>query len=168
MSIGKHERPNRGETNVWLTPQNIIETLGPFDFDPCAAPNPRPWPTARNHFTESDGNGLNIVWKGRVWCNPPYSSEAEMWLHKLAEHGDGIALVFARTETAWFQRAIKHDWLMFFPAGRLTFHRPNGDRAKGNAGAPSVFLAIGDYNKKRLLSCGIPGFFCTPKVYDFV
>jgi len=35
MSIGKHERPNKGATDIWLTPLEIIDALGPFDLDPC-------------------------------------------------------------------------------------------------------------------------------------
>jgi hypothetical protein len=35
VSIGKHEKPNRGETDIWLTPLDIISPLGDFDLDPC-------------------------------------------------------------------------------------------------------------------------------------
>lgn len=35
MGIGDHETPNKGETDVWLTPLNIIQALGSFDLDPC-------------------------------------------------------------------------------------------------------------------------------------
>ena len=163
MGYGAHEKPNEGATNIWLTPPRIIETLGPFDLDPCAAPEPRPWPTAHTHYAEADGDGLQREWHGVVWVNPPYGDKAEAWLHRLARHGEGIALVFARTETAWFQRVAQHDWLLFFPSGRLTFHKPNGERGGGNAGAPSVFLAIGEESKQRLRNCGMAGFFCKPE-----
>lgn len=34
-------------TDDWYTPRWLIDTLGPFDLDPCAAPeNVRPFPTA--------------------------------------------------------------------------------------------------------------------------
>lgn len=148
---------------MWLTPPAIINLLGPFDLDPCAAPEPRPWPTASEHYAKQDGDGLKKPWRGVVWCNPPYGNQAEAWLHRLAEHGEGIALVFARTETAWFQRVMRHDWLLFFPAGRFAFHRPDGTRAAGNAGAPSVFLAIGANSKSRLRELGLKGFYCEPR-----
>lgn len=45
-------------SNIWLTPRNIIEATGPFDLDPCAAPAPQPWPTAKVHYTEEEGDGL--------------------------------------------------------------------------------------------------------------
>jgi hypothetical protein len=34
----------------WLTPPEIIKSLGEFDLDPCSPIN-RPWDTAKNHYT---------------------------------------------------------------------------------------------------------------------
>ena len=62
------------ESHVWLTPPAIIEPLGPFDLDPCAAPSPRPWPTAARHI-ELPEDGLTAEWHGRVWCNPPFGTQ---------------------------------------------------------------------------------------------
>ena len=94
MGMSDHTNPVmlNGE---WLTPPYIVEALGEFDLDPCSPIN-RPWDTATRHYDEWD-DGLNKPWWGRVWCNPPYGREAEMWLKKLAGHGNGIALIFART-----------------------------------------------------------------------
>jgi len=64
--IGSHTKPNQGDTNVWLTPQWLIEALGPFDLDPCAAPSPRPWGTARFYY-ELPYDGLALPWNG-MWC----------------------------------------------------------------------------------------------------
>ncbi|HVI40922.1 MAG TPA: DNA N-6-adenine-methyltransferase, partial [Anaerovoracaceae bacterium] len=90
---------HKGATNVWLTPKWLLDELGEFDLDPCAAPNPRPFPTAKKMITEADECGLKASWHGRVWLNPPYGKQIGPWLEKLKSHGDGIALVFARTET---------------------------------------------------------------------
>ena len=98
-----HERPVCGATDEWLTPPQLLKALGPFDLDPCA-PVERPWPTARVHYTRSD-DGLAQRWFGFVWLNPPYGQATGRWLERLHLHGDGLALVFARTETAWFQGA---------------------------------------------------------------
>jgi hypothetical protein len=62
--IGSHTKPNQGDTNTWLTPEAIIKALGPFDLDPCAAPSPRPWPTAKSHM-ESPENRLADSWRGQ-------------------------------------------------------------------------------------------------------
>lgn len=105
MSMGRHQS-SRMISDVWLTPPAILAALGPFDLDPCAAPEPRPWPTADRHISLPE-NGLLTPWSGRVWLNPPYSREARQWIARLAEHGTGTALVFARTEAAWF---VRHVW----------------------------------------------------------
>jgi hypothetical protein len=148
MGISTHEKPNQGETDVWLTPPWIIDTLGPFDLDPCAATNP-PWATATTMFTESD-NGLAQPWHGFVWCNPPYS-DAWTWLERLADHGTGIALIFARTETKGFQEQVwgRASGVLFL-AGRLKFHRFDGSLPKQNAGAPSCLVAYGPEAVERL------------------
>lgn len=135
-AIGSHERPHRGLTDIWLTPMSVIQALGPFDLDPCGEAH---WPTAKTIYSE---HGLERDWFGRVWLNPPYS-EIEPWLLRLAAHGRGIALVFARTETQWAQKVLPRATSVFFPAGRFKFHQRDGS-TRGNAGAPSMFLAFGE------------------------
>ncbi len=155
MAIGGHQNPVM-KNDEWLTPPHIIEALGVFDLDPCS-PIDRPWATAANHYTLED-NGLNKDWAGRVWCNPPYGLEAAKWLSRLADHGRGIALIFARTETRMF---FKEVWpkasAVLFIEGRLYFHYVDGSRAKANSGAPSVLVAYGAGEAKALKNCGIAG-----------
>ena len=145
-AMGSHHSHNAG-TTTWLTPPHIIDALGPFDLDPCAAPG---WETARRHYILPQ-DGLALPWRGHVWLNPPYGAEAWKWLSKLAEHGDGIALIFARTETAGFVREVwgKADAVKFLH-GRLHFHYPDGTRAPANSGAPSVLVAYGPRGSDRL------------------
>lgn len=140
----------------WLTPPAIIDALGRFDLDPSAPIN-RPWAMAANHYTIED-NGLSRPWSGRVWLNPPYGKETGKWLARLADHGDGIALIFARTETEMFFDHVwrKADGLLFFQ-GRLHFHHVDGTRAAANAGAPSVLVAYGQKNVDALRDSGIKG-----------
>jgi hypothetical protein len=154
---GGHQRGFRGDTDIWLTPPEILAALGEFDLDPCAAPEPRPWPTAKRHIVEA-GDGLSQEWAGRVWCNPPYGQATGIWLARLADHGNGIALIFARTETAMFHRQVweKSD-AVFFLEGRLFFHRPSGERAEHNGGAPSCLVAYGAGNVEALRKCGLRG-----------
>lgn len=160
-AIGSHHS-SAAASIVWLTPPTIIESLGgwrSFDFDPCAAPEPRPWPTARAMNGEADGDGLAMDWTGRVWLNPPYSSSViGRWLERLADHGRGTALVFARTETEAFKR---HIWEratgLLFIYGRLHFHRPTGERAPANSGAPSVLASYGRDDFDRLAASGLRG-----------
>ena len=155
--IGSHQSANM-KNDEWLTPPHIINALGNFDLDPCA-PIIRPWDTAVKHYTIED-NGLCKEWSGRVWCNPPYGLEASAWLDKLAKHGNGIALIFARTETKMFFEHVwnKADSLLFIE-GRLFFHYVTGEKAKSNSGAPSVLVAYGSKNSEILQNCKIPGKF---------
>jgi hypothetical protein len=146
----------RAKKDEWLTPPSILEALGPFDLDPCA-PIKRPWPTAKNHFTIID-NGLKKEWAGRVWCNPPYGKEAEKWLRKLADHGNGIALIFARTETRFFFSQVwERADAVFFIKGRLYFHHVSGKVAKNSGGAPSCLVAYGKENSRALKNANIKG-----------
>ncbi len=158
MSVGGHQQAYGGKTDEWLTPPGILEALGPFDLDPCSPVN-RPWDTALRHYTMHD-NGLNQPWEGRVWLNPPYGPKTGKWLARMVEHRNGIALIFARTETQMF---FGHVWnganAVLFLKGRLHFHRPDGTRAKANSGGPSVLIAYGTRNAKKLLNCGLQGRF---------
>lgn len=154
--IGGHQRAYEGRTDEWLTPPDIIHSLGAFDLDPCS-PTQRPWPTARQHYTIKD-DGLNQKWEGRVWLNPPYGPETGKWLQKMSEHRNGVALVFARTETDMF---FRWGWekadAMLFLRGRLHFYTVDGERAKNNSGGPSVLIAYGEANVKALYTSEING-----------
>lgn len=156
MSLSSHQRPVRGETDVWLTPPEIISALGPFDLDPCS-PVDRPWDTAVRHFTIED-DGLAQDWSGFAWVNPPFGPEAQRWLARLAAHGDGIGLVPARTETRWFVAEVwqKADAVLFL-YGRPHFHHADGSRARANSGAPICLIAYGERAASRLAESGLPG-----------
>jgi hypothetical protein len=113
--------PVQGATDEWWTPPHVFEALGlEFDLDPCSPPGGVPWLPARRHYTREE-DGLAQPWEGRVWINPPYGKEAGKWLLRLAEHGDGIALVFARTDVRWWHAAVPSASAVCFIRGRLTF-----------------------------------------------
>jgi hypothetical protein len=161
MSGFTHERGYEGATNIWLTPKHVIDALGSFDLDPCAAPEPRPWSTAQRHIVE-DEDGLSKPWDGFCWVNPPYGPNTGTWLGKLASHsGGGIALIFARTETkAFFDNVWSKADAIYFIQGRLKFCRPDG-KAGESAAAPSVLIGYGPEAVKRLAAIGdkVPGHF---------
>lgn len=160
MAIGSHQS-SRPKYLDWCTPPEIVDALGPFDLDPCAS-KPQPFRTAKRMWTEG---GLLSGWRGRVWLNPPYGNETRLWLRKMADHGNGIALVFARTDTAMFHRWV---WpfasAIFFLRGRLNFYTPGGVRAKKNAGAPSVLISYDCWTRDRpnawiLKEAGLGGYY---------
>lgn len=153
--MGSHQS-HKAMTTTWLTPKEIIEDLGPFDTDPCAHPS---WPTADRLICLPE-DGLVAPWEGTVWLNPPYGRETWRWLDRLAEHGDGIALIFARTETAGFVSSVwEKATAVRFLHGRLHFYRPDGSRADANAGAPSVLVAYGESAAGRIQRSSLPGTF---------
>jgi phage N-6-adenine-methyltransferase len=166
--IGGHHSA-KAKTTDWLTPPAIIDALGgaeTFDLDPCASDG-QPWRTALACFTRAD-NGLLKPWHGRVWCNPPYTDdEVGKWLARMANHGNGTALIFARTETdAFFRHVWERAHGLLFLRGRLNFHHPvTGIRAAKNGGAPSVLCAYGRTDAEVLAYCGIEGQF-VPLIID--
>lgn len=149
---------NQHKSQEWLTPKYIIGALGRFDLDPCSPIN-RPWNTATRHFTKDD-DGLLMDWEGRVWLNPPYGTETKKWVKKLAAHGDGIALIFARTDTSMFQDIIFPNMSgILFLKERLRFCKTDGTVYTNNAGAPSVLVAFGKENSRSLRDCGLKGYY---------
>lgn len=139
----------------WQTPAHIVQALGEFDLDPCAS--------SSNPFRLADCGyhvgGLILPWSGRVWCNPPYGAECRMWMRRLAEHGNGIALIPPRMGSRWFQEEVltKCDAVLFLK-GRVSFLDGNLRPVSGN-NADSVLVAFGELNAAILSICGLPGVF---------
>jgi hypothetical protein len=70
----------------------------------------------------------------------------------MRQHSDGIALVFARTDTKAVQAALHATDAALFLAGRLTFLKgaPPFEPATQNAGAPSMLLGYGKWATAKL------------------
>lgn len=144
-------------TVEWLTPPDLVKKLGKFDLDPCTPINP-PFVHAKTNFTVID-DGLTKSWFGRIYMNPPYGKGMETWIEKLKNHGNGIVLIFARTETKCFFNHIWYDAdAILFVKGRIKFYNIDGVQ-KGTPGAPSVFIAYGKENAEILKKSGIDGRF---------
>ena len=158
MNRGIHTKPNNGQTVEWLTPPEIVRSLGRFNLDPCA--HPKQFYRTAAHMVSPPADGLAMEWSGRVWLNPPYGSQLKTWIARLAEHGNGVALVPGRTEVeSWFWPSIwdRADAILFV-RGRLYFVRPD-QTTQGNAGHGSVLVAYGKRNVEALKSCGVTGAF---------
>jgi hypothetical protein len=154
MTLGAHQR-TIGATQSWITPRWILDALGGFDLDPCAA-DPRPWDCALTNYT---ARGLERPWYGRTWLNPPFHRyEVGRWIQKLAEHGRGTALLHARTEAGWFEPVWQSASAILFLADRIHFHHLDGRRAKANSGAPACLIAFGEHDAHALKQSGIAGY----------
>jgi hypothetical protein len=144
-------------TDTWLTPRWVLKNLGKFDLDPCAAPAPRPWPTARRSYDITRGqDGLALSWNGRVYLNPPYS-DADPWVQKMAAHKSGIACLAVKAEV---RRWADFIWpsataiLLLIP--RVKFCMPDGSESLGIT-HQTALVAWSRYDANVLRSCNLNG-----------
>jgi hypothetical protein len=161
VTLGSHQT-TIGKSQTYITPKWILDALGPFDFDPCAA-TVRPWACAAVNIVESE-DGLSREWHGlgRGFLNPPYNRYGvTQWIQKFADHNHGTALLHARTETDWFALIWKSASGILFLANRIHFHQPDGSRYSANSGAPPVLVSFGADDLERLRSSGIAGNLVT-------
>lgn len=143
-------------TDEWYTPKYVINALGEFDLDPCAPVNPL-FQTAKTMYNIND-DGLKQEWEGRVFLNPPYSRPLiERFVEKMAEHNNGIALLFNRCDNRMFHEIIfkKAEGMMFLRK-RIRFLRPDGSQGD-SPGCGSILVAFGEENAKILKNCEMEG-----------
>ena len=117
--------------------------------------------TATHHYTIQD-DGLQSDWFGSVWCNPPYGKATAVWLEKLAAYGDGIALVFARTDTKWAQSVTASADCICFVSGRIHFYEGDTTTQAGSPGSGSMLIAFGATCATALRASGL-GVCMTPE-----
>ena len=129
------------DSDEWRTPPalfNVLNRRFSFDIDPAAT---RQNALCTNFFTAED-DGLKQDWCGRrVFLNCPYS-HVKHWIDKCIEesrHALIVSLVPARTDTAWFQKAMASADLVHFLPGRLRFRLPDG-MPGGSAPFPSALI----------------------------
>ena len=126
----------RADESSWETPDELFSQVdrefGPLEIDVAAAPG-----NAKcERFFTRERSGLEQLWVGRVWMNPPYGMGVEAWLDKATEELRDwncelvVALLPVRADSAWFHRClIDNPWcheIRFF-LGRVRFktgHRP--------------------------------------------
>lgn len=167
--VGSHHR-RRDSSDEWYTPPHVFGALGlEFDLDPCSPPLPAAeWIPAKRRISQPD-DGLSCKWEGRVWLNPPYGRRIGEWVRRLTVHGDGVALVFSRTDTAWFQQAVKLAEAVCFLSKRLRFVpadlEQGGNSVIGTAGAPSVLLGFGSC-APAVVGCGLGTCFLSNPNHD--
>lgn len=127
-------------TDVWATPQDLFDKLNSefnFSLDPCALPSNA---KCSQYFTPDD-DGLKQDWAPHtVFCNPPYGKEISLWVKKCWQESlkgaTVVALIPARTDTAYFHDFVLGKAEIRFIRGRLKF-----GGAKNSAPFPSM-LAV--------------------------
>lgn len=158
MSSGFTHESTHNESQEWYTPPQLFTALGlQFDLDPCGAPTPyKDFVTATRRLTIIE-NGLVTPWEGTVFMNPPYGQLTPKWMARFIQHGNGIALVFSRTDTAWFHM-LPTQALLCFVKGRIKFRKPDGTVA-GTPGAGSLLIGMGEVASAALLQAQL-GRYC--------
>ena len=141
------------DKNITLTPLDLISSLGEFDLDPCGLDFHR---TAKK-IISLPVDGLQEVWDGKVWLNPPYSNP-NPFMKKLSDHGNGIALVLNSTDTAWFHEyGLKKATSVLFLEGRPKFTRMDYSRVSIMRGV--VLFAYGDECDLMLKNTELKGVY---------
>lgn len=99
-------------------------------------------PNLEQTMSLSEGMRNHIIWQ---------------FVEKLAEHGNGIALLFNRCDSNKFQDIIftKATGMMFL-RNRIKFFRPDGTRGD-SPGCGSVLIAFGRENAEILRNCSLQG-----------
>lgn len=122
--------------NEWYTPSEYIESariiMGSIDLDPASSELANTIVKATSYFTR-ETNGLNKAWQGKIWLNPPYSTDLiPLFIEKLVSEYDNenikeaIVLVNNATETKWFQSLASIASAICFTFGRIKYWCPEG------------------------------------------
>lgn len=130
-----HVANNSGE-NEWYTPPQYIEAarlvMGSIDTDPASCDKANEIVKAANYFTK-ENSGLDKVWNGNVWMNPPYAqplmsqfAEAVSKKYNDGEIEQACVLINNATETGWFQTMAKVANATCFIKGRIKFLDKDG------------------------------------------
>lgn len=126
-------------TEEWETPQELFNKLNKefhFTLDVCATRHNR---KCSVYYTKED-DGLNQVWFGTSWMNPPYGRDIGKWIEKAYNTaycglGTVVCLLPARTDTKWWHKYIMKATEIRFIKGRLKF-----SGTKNSAPFPSVIV----------------------------
>lgn len=147
--VKPHVTHNSGN-NEWYTPGTFIAAaravLGGIDLDPSTSEMANEVVKADLIYT-ADDDGLDHQWRGRVWMNPPYSSDlVGKFVEKLTHHfkrrdvSAAVVLVNNATETQWFHQLAEHASAICFPKGRVRFWSPTGQPGAPLQGQAIVYL----------------------------
>lgn len=155
--IRPHVANNSGN-NEWYTPSEFIESarivMGGIDLDPASNALANETVKAKTFYSIED-DGLVQDWCGRVWLNPPYSSDlVSRFANKTADEyingniDEAIVLVNNATETGWFSVLVEVARAIVFPRTRIKYYGADG--VKNSPLQGQAFIYIGENHKKFL------------------
>ena len=135
----------------YYTPKWLFDALKlEFDLDP-AHPNRKTNVPCKKFYTKEQ-DGLNNVWEGLVWVNPPFSN-MRPFVEKFIDHGNGIILVpFSKSkaiELLW----NKSDGILVPFAASFKFDTELGKPA--GIFMPVLMFSLGDLATKALIESNL-------------
>lgn len=128
---------NASGNEEWYTPSGYMDSVrevfgGTIDLDPASCEAANEVVKAKRYFTK-EHDGLQQGWEGSVYLNPPYTrTVVAEFTDKLIHHyqrGDvsqAILLVYATTDTDWFQKALAASDAVLFTNSRIKFYNVSG------------------------------------------
>ena len=115
------------------------------------------------YFYTKEDDGLSQEWFGRIWLNPPYDQPLiSHFVKKMAQHGNGIALLYNRCDNKLFRDVVFPTMdSIFFINGRIRFFRPDGTIG-GSPGCGSILVAWGQQNTEFIMKSDLEGTLLKP------
>jgi phage N-6-adenine-methyltransferase len=114
----------RSDSHLWSTLQALFDELNDefhFTVDVCALPSNA---KCADYFTPAQ-DGLQQVWTGTCWCNPPYGTVIGQWVQKAYESAQSgatvVCLLPARCDTRWWHDYVLPSAEVRYLKGRLKF-----------------------------------------------
>ncbi len=141
----------------------IYEAFGDIDFDPCGH-ELSPVQAKRILLLDNGEDGLRDDWSGELcYLNPPYSAMLR-WLKRADVQWHGrlvstiVALVPARTDSAWFHDHLKDVADIYMLKGRLRFLTDNGKGHQAPFPLMVVMWGTTGHQRARFTKL-VPGFW---------
>lgn len=157
---GSTHQPTATMPPEWYTPPEIFEALGlTFDLDPCSPGPGKSYVPTLKHYTLAQ-DGLGHDWNNNlVFVNPPSGPSTPDWLDKLAHHGNGIALISARTDDTWLHTYGSQCDALCFITTPVRFYRGGISRRDTTTGTVSILLGYGPKAVAALRASGLGACF---------
>jgi hypothetical protein len=166
------------QNDSWRTPARYIEAarlvMGAIDLDPASSEEANQVVKAFNYF-DKELDGLDQLWYGRLYCNPPYGKSAE----GKSMQGQFAAKLVAEYEAGNVEEAILlvnlyfgYEWFaplrsrpMCLVDHRIAFAHPDTGEEGDEAKASSVFVYFGKSPAKFYRVFSEFGYCCQPVKY---
>lgn len=134
-------------SDSWGTPESLfLELDREFNFDLDAAASDQNAKVKKYLTKETDSLAQDWARMARsVWLNPPYGRDVGRWIEKAYHESlrgcTVVVLIFARTETQWWQQWAMRAAQIRLLEGRVYFNQ--GGKV-GPAPAPSAILVFSE------------------------